>query len=320
MKASLALAVLLLLPAAARAAAPPPEAGALLVAAFSDPAAGYVARGRIQAFPPGGKPKSLELTEFHGADGRFRRDIRKDSRGPAETSFVDDGATARLYWPRLKTAWSETPPRETSAQAAARLESLYAIAVSDGGRVARRRTWRLDFTGPDGRRRRALWVDRESGILLECEEYRLDGALARRERVTEVDFAAPRPEAFRLDVPPDASKASMTAPRGAAAPGAVFPRWIPDGFLALGLRVEDGATTVEYGDGVVSFTLRESSAAGAEEKGRPVRLADGTPAALLAGDGVPLLAFERDGRAYRLTGEITEDEMARLADSIVGPR
>ena len=54
---------------------------------------------------------------------------------------------------------------------------------------------------------------------------------------------------------------------------------------------------------------------GGERIGRPVRLKDGSRAALSSGSGGPLLEFRSRGRAYSITGEITEDEMLRVADS-----
>jgi hypothetical protein len=303
------------------AAAERPAAGVLLVAALSAPATGYIAQGRIQSFAPGRKPKALGMTVYFLPDGRLRREVRAHPRLPPEQVYVDDGSETKLYWPKLGTLWKERMTHESPAERAARLSSLYAITVSTGGRVAKRATWRLDFRAPDGSLRRALWVDRASGLLLKCEEYRLDGALLRRERLTALSAGSPDPALFRLEVPPDTPVAPLTAPRGPASPGAVFPRWIPDGFLPLESRTEEGGRTlvVGYGDGVENFILRQTPGAepnGGEKSGRSVRLKDGSRAALSAGKDGPLLEFRSRGRAFSITGEITEDEMLRVADSL----
>lgn len=314
-------AVLLSAPAVARVAGPkPPDARALLVAALSAPTTGYEAQGRIQSFAAGRKPKALVMTVYFLPDGRLRREVRADARLAPEQVYVDDGSEQKLYWPRLGTLWKEKMTHEPAVERAARWSSLYSASVSAGGQVAKRATWRVDLKAPDGRLRRALWIDRASGLLLKCEEYRLDGTLFRRERLTALRAGSPDPGLFRLDVPPDTPTAAMTAPRGPAAPGAVFPRWIPDGFLALESRVEDSGRTavVVYGDGVASFTLRQTPGAepgGGEKSGRAVRLKDGSRAALSSGKDGPQLEFRSRGRSFSIAGEITEDEMLRVADS-----
>ena len=308
-------------PGAARGAAP--DAGALLVAALSAPTTGYTAQGRIQSFAPGRKPKALGMTVYFLPDGRLRREVRVRPSLPPEQIFVDDGSERGLYWPKLATLWRATMAHEAAADRAARLRALYELSASAGGRVAGRATWRLDLRAPDGSLRRALWVDRADGLLLKCEEYRLDGSLLRRERLTALKKGSPDAALFRLDVPPGTPEARMTAPRGPAESGAEYPRWIPDGFLALESRVEDSGRTlaVGYGDGVENFTIRQGADPGGGEKsGRSVRLKNGSLGALSAGTDGPLLEFRSGGRFYSITGEITEDEMARVADSFAAAR
>ena len=251
MKVDWILAGLILAVPAARAAAAPalPDAGALLVSALSAPTTGYVAQGRIQSFAAGRKPKALGMTVYFLPDGRLRREVRVNPRLPPEQVFIDDGARRKLYWPKLATLWTATITPEPAAERAARLTELYSISASTGGRIAKRATWRLNLRAPDGRLRRALWIDRSNGLLLKCEEYRLDGTLLRRERLIALESGSPDPGLFRLEVPPDTPVAAMTAPRGPAAPGAVFPRWIPDGFLALDSSVEDSGRTLAVGYG-----------------------------------------------------------------------
>ncbi len=319
MKAELALAALLYaLPAAARGrAAALPDPTAVLLAALSAPATGYEAVGRIQAFAPGEKPKALAMAVFFLPDGRYRREIRRRSGGTAELAYVDDGARQRLYWPKLATVWTGSVPKESAAERAARLQSVYSVSIAAGGRVAKRATWRLSFAAPDGRVRRALWADRATGIMLKCEEYRLDGTLARRERFTEIEPASPDPGLFRLDVPPGTAEAALTAPRGVVEGFARYPRWIPDGFLALGARTEGRTAIVEYGDGVASFTVRENPDGAIETAGRAVSLKGGITSRLIETSDGPLLAFAARGRSFLLSGGITDDEMVRVADSIL---
>lgn len=324
MRVELLLAGLLLaVPAASREL---PEAGALLVAALSSPATGYAAQGRIQSFAPGRKPKALSMTIYFLPDGRLRREVRAGPRKAPEQIYVEDGERRELYWPKLAMAWKGTVTHESAELRAERLRSLYAISVSTGGRVVKRAAWRLDLRAPDGVLRRAYWLDRADGLLLKCEEYRPDGSLIRRERLTSLSAANPEPSLFRLDLPPGTPVAALTAPRGAAEPGAIYPRWIPDGFLALEARV-DGAGeartyAVVYGDGVETFTLRQKAAPGpdgGEKSGRTVRLKNGARAVLSRDAEGTVLSFRADGRSFAISGDIPDDEMARAADSLGDP-
>ena len=261
------------------------------------------------------------MTEYSLPGGRYRREIRKNPRQPPVLTFVEDRGEAKLYWPKLGTVWAGSLPLESAADGAARLLSLYSVSVVTGGRVVGRATWRLNLSAPDGRLRRALWVDRANGMLLKCEEYRLDGSLARRERFIALDPASPDPSLFRLQVPTGTLVSPLTAPRGAADPSAHFPRWIPDGFLALSLSADGSALTVGYGDGVAEFTLRDAPAGAepVEDAGRTLRLKDGTRATLMFDKECPRLSFSIGGRRYSITGDITEDEMVRMADSLAEP-
>ena len=262
------------------------------------------------------------MTVYFLPGGRLRREVRVSSSRSPEQIFIDDGSRQSLYWPKLGTLWKGKMTHEPAAERAARLRSLYEVSVSTGGRVAKHATWRLDFRAPNGSLRRALWVDRANGLLVKCEEYRLDGTLLRRERLTTLVEGNPDAGLFRLEVPPGTPVAEMTAPRSPAGSGALFPRWIPDGFLALSSRVEESASgrtlVIGYGDGVETFTLREAPGRADPHVGEPsrsVRLKDGGRAALLSGKDGPLLEFRSRGRACSITGGITEDEMLRVADS-----
>ncbi len=301
-----------------------PDADALLLAALSAPTSGYVARGRIQSFSPGRKPKALGMIVYCLPNGRLRREVRTRPRFAPEQIYVGDGSQRSLYWPKLGTLWGAVMADEPAAEAAARLRSLYEVSVATGGRVAKHETWRLDLRAPDGRLRRALWVDRASGLVLKSEDYRLDGALLRRERLTALAEENPDPGFFRLEPPPGTRAARMTAPRGPNDPDAVFPLWIPDGFLALASSVEGAGLSrtlaIGYGDGMRTFTLREAPGGADFGPGgttsRSVRLHGGARAALVFGADGPLLEFRFRGRAYSITGEIAEDQMIRVADSI----
>lgn len=226
---ALLLAALAAAPAAAKPRVPRPEASELVLSALTGPATSYAAVQRVQVFLPGAKPKAVtaSLTVLPGR--RVRREVKP--RRKSASPFV------------LVTVDPESPEAGL-----ARLRSLYDLSVSTGGVVAKRKTWRVDLTLKGGLRRRSLWVDRESGLLLKRETYRDDGTLARRERLTKLELGAPV----------DASAFA------AAAPGKP---WAPEGFVPAGAKDgarlwSDGVETYRVGPGgAVTGLLAEDDAA-----------------------------------------------------------
>jgi hypothetical protein len=317
-------------PALARPRAPKnvPEADALLERAFSFPEAGCAARGRIQFFRRDEKPKGLGTAVYTLPDGRLRREIHpKGPSKPAALVIVDDGREQTLYIPKPDRFWTGRMERESAADALARLKAIYEISVSTGGRVAKRRTWRLDFRAPDGPLRRSFWVDRESGLLLKTETYRYDGAVARRERLLRLETpAAVEPGLFALAASSGAAAKPLIPPDRLVSFGVPvrFPRWSPLGFLALDARGANRGASIFYSDGAASYAVFEGPAdadSGLNEKlGRVVRLKDGSSARLLpAGDGAALVRRSAAGALF-VVGDLADEELVRVAESVEGGR
>jgi len=208
------LAVLFALIAAplhAKPRAPRPGAEELLLRSLAGPATSYAAVERVQVFLPGKKPKALKA-EVLGAPGRVRRAV-----------FAPKKNAPPLV---------EVREREKPEAGLARLKAHYEIAVSTGGVVAKRRTWKLELRLKSGILRRALWVDRDSGLLMKRETYRDDGTLARRERTVKLELPGPAQTAFR--------EAPFAGP------------WMPEGFSFAG---ESGGTR-RYSNGLESYEIR----------------------------------------------------------------
>ncbi|MDO8756938.1 MAG: hypothetical protein Q7J64_02905, partial [Elusimicrobiota bacterium] len=152
-KVALALA-LAAVPLQAKPRAPRPGADELVLKMLAGPATSYAAVERVQVFLPGAKPKALKVG-VSAAGGRVRREFLSPKKKAA---------------PLLQVRAGEKP--ETGL---ARLRGLYEISVSTGGVVAKRKTWKLELRLKSGTLRRALWVDRDSGLLMKRETYRDDG-------------------------------------------------------------------------------------------------------------------------------------------------
>jgi len=300
-------------PASAAPRKSAPAAEELLRAALAAPEEAFTARVRVQAFDAAGKAKAQYRRVCFRPPSSWRIEASAKRDGPLAFLRISDGKTAMTAWPKLGRA-RVGPEAASDAEAeAARLRALYDLAVSSGGRVAGKAAWRLDLRSKaDGRVRRALWIGKTSGLLLRREDYRPDGGLLRRERVT------------RFDAPPDAVSFAPVAPAGATdaaeAPGA--PRWVLDGFALLeasGTR-GDGSERLAYTDGLATAVLLEAAPGAASARpGRPyaeARLRGGVGRFYAAGaDGVRLV-WSAGGRDFALAGDLPEADLARMADSI----
>ncbi|MEQ1919981.1 MAG: hypothetical protein ABL955_12350, partial [Elusimicrobiota bacterium] len=200
-------------PLQAKPRAPLPDADAVVLKALTGPATGYVAVERVQVFRPGQKPKAIKANIF-GLPGKpVRREVLAAKKKAAPLIQVRD--------------------REAAAAGLARLRDIYTLSVSTGGVVARHKTWKIELRLRSGALRRALWVDRDSGLLMKRETYRNDGSLARRERIVKLTLPAP---VDPVSLKPDPS----TGP------------WMPDGYVFVG---ESGGAG-RYSNGLESYELR----------------------------------------------------------------
>lgn len=219
-------------PLEAKPRAPRPGADALILKMLSGPATSYAAIERVQVFLPGTKPKAQKVA-VSAAGGRVRREFLPPNKKAAPLVQVRDG--------------------ERPEAALARLRGLYEMAVSTGGVVAKRKTWKLELRLRSGTLRRALWVDRDSGLLMKRETYRDDGSLARRERI------------MKLSLPAAVDRSGLGAPD--AGP------WAPDGFVFTGesggiRRYSNGLESYEVSAASVTGLLAEDDAARVQETAR----------------------------------------------------
>lgn len=288
----------------ARHSLPAPDE--LILRALAAPATGYTGQERVQMFRPGAKPRGVTVSVSALPGGLLRRETRMGRRKTAGLISVRDGRTVGLSWPAQKRLWSGPECGEAPEAGLARMRALYQISVSTGGRVAKQATWRVNLAAPGGRVRRSLWVAREGGLLLKSESYRPDGTLARRQRFTKLQIPAePDASLFRLEPPPG------ERPAAAFVPG--FPRWAPDGFMP----VEASAARVLYSDGAAGVSV-EVFAARPPLPGKNARVVKVGAREMTISEtdtGYGLLA-RAGGRVYVLSGDIPEDELARMALSM----
>lgn len=291
-RSSLLLTLLLAAPAfAARKAEVPPPADLLALALH--PTASYRGRGRVQLFPAAGKPRSQHIRVEAAPGGRYHKAFAPSLKKAAALVQCSDGKTVSLLHVRSGTHWKGPAP-DDAAEHSRRLSELYELAASTGSPVARRSTWRLDFRDRAGVLRRAWWLDRRTGAVLRREQFRADGSLERRERLSRFEEAALEDSVF---APPSAPA------RPWAEPGA--PRWRPEGFVPLESRRDGARRVLGYGDGHASLTL--VSAPGTAPRGRP---------AVEHGPEGLRVSWACGTRVCRLAGDVPEDELLRAAASV----
>lgn len=341
MRLELGLWAVLLLPApsAAGRRLTRPEPGALLDAALAAPATGYAVRVRVQYFPAPDAPKGQTREVRADADGRMRVESFAKRKTPGMIR-VFDGAEETVYAPALKRAW-RGPAASGGFDAGARrrhrerLGALYELSVSTGGRVAKRPTWRLELRSKaDGRVRRALWLDREAFMVLKREDYRPDGSLRLRERVLRWSAASPGAESFRLDLPAGVKATSRREPyldcagaarvRPCSAPGlpTLLPGWLPEGYMLFDISGSSRPSLVTAfmdGQSSASLVIVKPGDEGLSQAGRKryaaVALKSGT-GTLSWGEGSVCLAWRGRDRDAMFCGDLAEDELARVADSL----
>ncbi len=206
---------LMAVPLQAKPRAPRPSADELVLKALAGPSTGYAAVERVQVFLVGRKSKALKTNITALPGGWVRREVLSPKKKAVPLLQIRDGRD-----------------REKPESGLARLRSLYDLSVSTGGVIAKRKTWKVELRLKGGALRRALWVDRDSGLLMKRETYRADGTLARRERIV------------KLDIPAAVDPASFSA-----APAE--DSWRPDGFVLTGAS----GGTRHYSNGLESYEV-----------------------------------------------------------------
>jgi len=228
------LAVLLALtalPLQAKPRAPRPGADEILLKALTGPATTYAGVERVQVFLEGKKPKAMKVNVF-GSPDKIRREVIPP--GKKGTPLV------------------QVRMRENAGIELARFKSLYDVSLSTGGIVAKRKTWKLELRLKSGLLRRALWVDRDSGLLMKRETYRNDGSLARRERFAKLELPAKLDKTlFQWSI--------------------LYEPWYPDGFVLVSQdggkrRYSNGLESFEVNGAAVTGLLAEDDAARASVK------------------------------------------------------
>ena len=211
----------------------------------------------------------------------------------------------------------------------------YEVRVAPSDPVAGRRSRALEFIPRQGgsRPRRRIWVDEETGLVLRTEVYGTDSRLSR---LTVFEALEYRPTldaaAFTMRVPagarvveaaPESCLEPEEAGRVAGLPVAL-PAYLPAGFARQCIRArrqrDYGEVQVVYGDGLSLLSLFESTGLrdpGGAAAGPPVAVGRWTgrwhEMGLVTG-----ISWGTPGAHFALLGELSREELRRIAGSVAG--
>ncbi len=311
----------------------PPEFAASLRGCFDDPQVAYQGTLVIE----GAAGPARRVLERYLPPGRYRREILDGKGAPLLVAVQDPEHQWVHDLPRGKvwTGPASGPPGPLGAYLDFDyLSDEYAVAVSTGGRVAGRSTWRLSIASrKEGRLIRSIWVDREHGIPLKTESFWPDGTPSARVRFSKLDFAArPDPALFPASAPAGPVPQDRLAPPADALSAARresgleprWPSWLPSGFVLESLavmphgkrrilhyRFTDGATAVSLFQCPPRVRLDFGGAAK-----RVVRFDSRRATASWGSEGT-VLSWSADPSRFILVGPFSIEALRRIAETLL---
>src|SRR5579872_1839927 len=176
-------------------------------------------------------------------------------------------------------------------------------------------------------------LDAETKLVLQKEKYAASGSVAHQMRFEQIRFTAAIPDAL-FTVPTSGYSTSvgpghaipsndLTAVVRTAGFAAIGPKYLPDGFLPVAGDVTDikGVRTLHilYSDGLRTVSLFEN-ARGAAVDLRQFTVHDtkvrGGSAQYVEDGPTTLLTWSSGSRHFELVGELSRDELVRIASSV----
>ena len=178
-----------------------------------------------------------------------------------------------------------------------------------------------------------VWLDAETNLVLQKERYANNGSITYQMRFDQIRYTNAMPSAI-FDVPRKGFARLRGADHGAPSSDianivrmagfpARFPQHIPNGFTPVEGVVADvkGVRTIHllYSDGVRTISLFENAHDSAVDMSRyQVHTADvhGNEARYVNEGPTTLLAWGQGGLHFTLVGELSRDELLKIAGSI----
>ena len=298
-----------------------PSAQALLESVLDFPTAAYSGQMTVISYS-GRQARAHEVRVAYAPENRYRWEFLSPS-GAVERVVVSDGKLeeTRLFGPKTRVFVGDpvgSAPRELEgSEERLLLEKNYTVDAADGGELVGRRVRLLRISPKEpGKPRQELWIDAETGIVLQSRRFHPNGSRAAVSRFHRFSVGSPvEPGDFSLSSAAAAAphglgptaEASTSALRGLPPVLAQGPD-LPGGFSfdsADTMRIRGRAVShLRWTDGLVSLSLFVSD--------RPARPSGDAPlrgAAVRALDADPgsgrVLAWKSKGRHYTLIGDLS---------------
>jgi negative regulator of sigma E activity len=214
----------------------------------------------------------------------------------------------------------------------ANYRSVLGPAETIAGRLTQSISLVNKFTGERAMR---VWIDGETKLVLQRENYHGNGAVSYQTRYANIRYTNSIPAAmFDTAVPAGFSTAAR---RDYGAPSSnvdgvvrsagfapASPKYLPDGFNAVSADVTDlqGVRTLHvlYSDGVRAISLFENKSGASPQfgtlKAHPVRFEDHEGQLLEDGPN-KLLTWQEHGVHFALVSDLAEREVLEIATSVV---
>jgi sigma-E factor negative regulatory protein RseB len=270
----------------------------------------------------------------HRAPGQSRLEYLGAGQEPY-LIIVDDGTHRWHYHPEDGTAFvgaSQGRFSDAPDQSLSLLRHNYHLQPNGTGEIAGRLVDVVELVPRGcGRPAQRFWVDRETGVILRTEQYRLDGSLAALTVFTAFTPARSLPdETFRLRL---AKEVRVTAGEAVGTPlqslrersgvALRLPAELPPGYVfdsaSLSQTGREKGVHLRFTDGLGVISLFQQTA----EPLARYRLEGAQAVALRSGRGWLreqcggyVLNWTADGVNFTLVGEVPASVLVRIADSI----
>lgn len=280
-------------------------------------------------------PQVAKLSVLRQLDGKERRVYQT-----SKSVVVIDGDYFYQYHPAKRLLIKKKLPGEGGYDSLQK-ENLKQTLVSYELRnlpseaVAGRDTLLYEFHPRDAGTRpmRKVWVDIETGLFLRMEIYSPGNKLFWLSAYEDIDYQATvSPASFTMEVPSGVRVVETEEGRcfspGTAAEIAGFPlglpQYLPGGFVRKCVRARHsgdyGEIQVLYSDGLSLLSIFESTRfrplkESGSSQSAPVQV-DGSPGSLQGLGLVSALSWKSPWAYVTILGEISRDEMLKVAESI----
>jgi sigma-E factor negative regulatory protein RseB len=272
----------------------------------------------------------------HGPGDRKRQEIVSPLRMKGDL-IVDNGKTLWHFSPRTQKV-DLSPTRQWGDRIADRLRLLtqnYRMKVMGREKVAGRPTHVVELQSTHANRgSQRLWLDHDHAVPLRIERRSAQGRLLERTEFSEIAFPdGVSSEHFRLELPDNVAVTTsvrlLASGRTADELGDLIPfpvqmpAYLPPGYELLDVHLFEakGVKSLHWrlSDGLTTLSLFMTNKDHHPElrTAREIDLAPKQKAHLLEHPGRKTLCWKDERLGYAMVGELTEDELVKIARSTV---